>query len=73
MKNIYDFKVIGAAAGGQTWTVFGEVTCEFNDVLSRITLECFERLTSDRAVFGKPGVGCNGPYQIERLEIGKRP
>ena len=31
--------------------------------------ETFMALTKGKAVFGKPGVGCDGPYTATRLEI----
>jgi len=34
------------------------------EVMAQALQESFEQLTEGRAQFGKPGVGCKGPYTI---------
>jgi len=70
--NSYAYTVSGTAAGGQTWTVKGTangVQGDFPHIVSGVLRELFGKLTSGKAVYGKPGVGCNGPYQITKLVI----
>ena len=68
----YTFQIEGTAAAGQTWKSSGVVIDEQNDLIavfdSAMRLS-FQQLTSGKAVFGKPGVGCSGPYDIRRIVI----
>lgn len=65
----YTFEIGGTGANGQTWTAKGTVSAEFVDVFNAAMRESFEQITGGRAVFGKPGLGCNGPYDIDRVVI----
>lgn len=69
----YDYRMDGTAADGQTWSTQGTVVCEFGDALFNATRDSFRLLTDGRAVYGKPGVGCVGPYNVTRLSIELRP
>ncbi len=66
---IYQFTIIGTAANGQTWRTTGKVSCEFNACFDTAMRASFEQLTGGKAVFGKPGVGCSGPYDITSILI----
>jgi hypothetical protein len=62
----FRYDVRGLAADGQTWDVRGECSDAngWPDCLSEAMALAFHQLTNGKAVFGKPGVGCRGPYQI---------
>ena len=68
----YEWKIEGTAAGGQTWSVTGTTPVKPGDfpLVPSLAIEAsFDALTQGRAVYGKPGEGCNGPYTITRLCI----
>lgn len=69
MEKTYSFTVEGTGGNGQTWKATGSLTCRFPDVFDRALAMAFEQLTSGRAVFGMPGVGCNGPYDMTKVVI----
>jgi len=56
-----------------TWQTSGEVDIvergNFPAVLDEAMLATFKQLTEGRAVYGKPGVGCRGPYTFKRVLI----
>lgn len=69
---VYRYEIQGTAADDQTWQTSGTITDEHNDVLAVFDTAMrlsFQQLTSGKAVFGKPGVGCSGPYAIRRIVI----
>lgn len=69
VKN-YSFSIEGSAARGQTWTAAGTVIgLSPQDAFANAMLESFQQLTNGKAVFGQPGLGCNGPYQIDKVVI----
>jgi hypothetical protein len=68
MKN-YAFKIEGSSANGQTWMASGVMECEFHETFNAAMKHTFQQLTNGEAVYGKPGVGCNGPYNILRVLI----
>jgi hypothetical protein len=68
----YDYVITGTAANGQTWTTRGTVEAEsasFLDTPLMAMQESFESLTQGKAVYGQPGVGCRGPYQVTAMHI----
>jgi hypothetical protein len=68
----YDYVITGTAADGQTWTTRGTVEAEpanFLDTPIMAMARCFEALTEGKAVYGQPGVGCRGPYQVTAMHI----
>lgn len=73
MKMRYRFEITGSAAQGQTWFVKGEVETEkrgqFMDLPHKAMSEAFRSLTNGQAVYGRPGIGCDGPYAVTRLLI----
>ncbi len=69
---IIGFKIIGTSALGQTWECCGKienVDWPDHDLLGKAMKESFMQLTGGKAIFGKPGVGCRGPYSIVRIEL----
>jgi hypothetical protein len=72
----YSYTVNGSAAGDQTWETSGTVElpeADFHAAVETVLRESFMKLTDGKAIFGKPGVGCNGPYSITRFTIGRAP
>lgn len=69
----YVFEISGTAADGQTWTVKGETDVDrfgmFAQAIEDAQRFAFMQLTNGRAIYGKPGVGCKGPYTVTRLMI----
>lgn len=65
----YDYTVAGTAADNQTWVATGTVKGRFPTVFDAIMIEAFRKVTGGKAVYGKPGVGCAGPYQITAVTI----
>ena len=72
----YRYEISGTAAGEQTWTTTGiskDVTPgAFQSVFDDALRETFQLLTEGKAIFGKPGLGCSGPYTLTRLLIEAR-
>lgn len=69
---IIKFIVSGTAAGGQSFECRGAIdNADWNDqdLLGRAMRDSFMQLTQGKAVFGKPGIGCRGPYKITRFEL----
>jgi hypothetical protein len=65
--NLYRYTVGGTAAGGQTWEVSGTIEIKpsnFAIALEKTMQFTFDKLTAGNAVYGKPGEGCSGPYDI---------
>jgi len=69
MVKAYQFAVEGTGAEDQSFTTSGTFTCEFHFAFDLAMRETFNQLTSGRAVYGKPGVGCSGPYDIHKIII----
>jgi len=69
MRKLYDYVITGSAGDGQTWKTEGRVECDYEDVWNVVNRESFIRLTRGQAIFGKPGVGCQGPYDIHEVVI----
>jgi len=72
MAKFIEFKVEGTAHGGQTYTCEGRVNANIADVpdcFMDVMRASFHQLTSGKAVFGQPGIGCRGPYTVTRIEL----
>lgn len=69
MNKTFRYTFEGTGGDGQTWKTEGTVTCKFLNVFDVAGAASFDQLTSGRAVFGKPGVGCRGPYDIHKVTI----
>jgi hypothetical protein len=67
----YTYEVSGLATNGQTWTTNGKVTTEkagqFMLAINDAMMQSFNQLTNGKAIYGKPGVGCDGPYTITKV------
>jgi hypothetical protein len=70
MVRDFGYEVEGSGSNGQTFTVTGEVTVSsWEKVFDEANRDCFIKLTSGKAVYGQPGVGCGGPYTIKKMTI----
>jgi hypothetical protein len=71
----YRYEITGSAAGGQTWISTGEIETraagDFPTVPGLAMEQSFMKLTNGEAVYGLPGVRCDGPYGITRMVIEK--
>jgi hypothetical protein len=70
MSQLFAFEITGSAADGQSWTTRGTVTLRDADVPDMVHAamgETFLQLTQGKAVYGKPGLACRGPYKITKL------
>ena len=68
VKN-WKYEVTGNAAGGQSWNTSGTVESEAAEVWSRVLIQTFHALTHGKAIYGKPGLGCKGPYDIKTVRV----
>jgi len=72
----FTYTLEGMARNDQTWSVSGEITVDREGEFSRAMLEAqadaFRKLTGGRAVYGRPGETCAGPYRFSRLVIERR-
>ena len=74
MLRKYHFEIQGSAGNGQTWKTSGIVEDDANDmmgVFDDAMRASFNQLTDGKAVYGKPGVGCVGPYELRIVVIEK--
>jgi len=73
----YHFIISGTAADGQTWKTSGvlqstgHMATRWPELVDDALGESFRALTDGKAVYGKPGVGCKGPYSVNELHIEK--
>lgn len=68
----YRYQVSGTNAQGGGWSVAGEHVSKHSPgpfVLDEIMGMVFLDLTNGKAVYGKPGEGCIGPYKIVKVEL----
>jgi hypothetical protein len=69
---IYKYTFRGTAALGQSWQTTGYVSAtpgNFGGVVEQAQAASFRQLTQGKAVYGKPGVGCKGPYTITKFTV----
>jgi hypothetical protein len=73
MKCTYRYEVFGTAADGQTWVAEGEIESANPGEFARVPIQAlhrsFDQLTDGKAVYGKPGLACRGPYRMRRFLI----
>ena len=68
----YHYTMVGTAADDQTWGTTGKIAIEagdFSSISEHALRHSFNELTQGKAVFGRPGIGCKGPYKIQVLLI----
>lgn len=72
MDKVYRWTFSGTTGTGGTWTTAGVTRGGPRDIVSAFMdagQQSFEQLTQGKAIFGQPGVGCEGPYNITRAEL----
>lgn len=69
IEHRFSYNVQGTTAEGVSWSASGFVTCETPEVWSQVLEHSFHDLTRGKAVFGRPGVGCKGPYEIHEVTV----
>jgi len=73
---IYTFSINGLAADGQTWETQGTVEThkagDFVHATNDALRQSFQQLTKGKAIYGKPGVACKGPYTLTKLVIERK-
>lgn len=65
----YKYEVTGSGANGQTWKAEGVVSSPFEHVFTHVMKECFDKITKGKAIYGKPGLSCQGPYDFHKIMI----
>jgi hypothetical protein len=72
----YTYSIEGTGADSHTWQVEGTIPNVspggFMDCFQKAMLAAFSQLTAGKATYGKPGVGCRGPYKITRVLLQER-
>jgi len=69
---VYRWRLKGRGAGDVSWKTEGELRLDVKDfpmLLSFIMKASFVKLTKGEAIFGEPGRGCEGPYDIDEIEV----
>ena len=69
MRKSWKYHVEGVGAEGATFECKGTTLCEFQHTFTVAMEDAFHQLTNGRAVYGSPGVGCRGPYDIRKITI----
>jgi len=73
----YRYTINGTGAGGTTWRTEGQVEIDkaglFGNVPHEAMMASFNQLTQGKAIYGNPGVGCRGPYDVTSMLIEKLP
>jgi len=68
-RNIH-YTVAGNARDNQTWEVSGTILIPpggFRDAVDQVMRATFISLTHGKAIYGKPGLHCMGPYHFTKL------
>lgn len=71
----FKYTIKGTGAGAATFTTEGEVDSPVNDLFHAFNLamrDSFLALTEGKAVYGNPGEGCRGPYEIASFLLEKK-
>lgn len=68
----YEYEIQGGSSDGD-WTTSGTVIAGTSliDAIDAVMADSFNKLTQGKAVFGKPGVGCRGPYDMKKITVSK--
>jgi hypothetical protein len=69
----YHYRVEGKAPMDQTWSVDGDLCCDWCNVMEYIMVQTHHELKSGKALLGKTGVKCRGPFEITRMIIKQMP
>lgn len=69
---IYKYNLRGTGADGQTWTARGYASGDpghFVRTAEQVMTMAFRQVVQGKAIYGFPGVGCNGPYTVTHFEV----
>lgn len=72
MIGYWKFTFEGTDSVGESWRTECEVAAERGDLegaFINARHKSFRELTQGAAVYGKPGVGCKGPYRIQKVTM----
>ena len=72
MTKHYTWNVWGTGSNQQSWKTSGVIALApsaFPSIFEVVMAETFKQLTHGKAVYGQPGVGCVGPYDIDGISI----
>ena len=68
LKN-WTYQVLGNDANGNSWATSGTVQSEFSSVFTKVMVQTFHALSHGKAIYGKPGLACKGPYDIKSFRV----
>lgn len=67
---IYNWVISGLDGEGYSWHTSGVVDADdINTALTNARRDSFMQLTQGNAKYGKPGLGCTGPYTITSFAL----
>jgi hypothetical protein len=69
MSKHWKFEVSGTAAGGVAWHTSGTCEATVSEVWDSMMVHSFHALERGKAIYGKPGVACKGPYDIKKVVV----
>lgn len=69
IERTFSYEVKGTTAEGVAWQTAGTVVCELPEVWVAVINHTFLDLTRGKAVFGRPGLGCKGPYEVHEVTV----
>jgi hypothetical protein len=69
MAKHWKFEVGGTAADGVAWHTSGTCEATVTELWDRVMAHSFHALTSGKAIYGKPGLACKGPYEIKKVVV----
>ena len=69
MVKHWHYQVLGFTADGVSWQTDGTVESDAANVWQRVMIQTFNALTHGKAIYGKPGVACKGPYDIRSVRV----
>lgn len=70
----YKYMMDGSNRSDETWKVQGDVRVDADEgdlvtATEHVLSEAFLKLTKGEAIYGQPGVRCDGPYRVKSLLI----
>jgi hypothetical protein len=69
MLKLWNYEVKGTMADGVSWHTSGSLEAKQVEIYERVMVASFHALTTGKAVFGRPGIGCKGPYEITSVKM----
>jgi hypothetical protein len=69
MLRWWTYEVKGTTGDGVSWQHSGSLEAKQQEIYERVMVASFHALTTGKAVYGRPGLGCKGPYDITFLKL----